>query len=233
MQGDRLMPRSSDSSSALGRLGSALPHEIAGALARGWLDAAGQLVRVASTCSVETLEVGADLAQAMGRAAVEVQAALPSTDEARHLAALVARTGDLGRSTAFLWAESGLKAQERLTRLTRSAWGERPPAAAWLPRALLLAVVAADIYAGYASLRAREQRWSGLVRPTDWALQHDRGRGGENVTIMPWSTRRSDQTAEIVPIQQPASHRPGVGQRTCRRHCHDRFIVSRLRHEPC
>jgi hypothetical protein len=212
------MPRSSDSSSALGRLGSALPHEIAGALARGWLDAAGQLVRVASTCSVETLEVGADLAQAMGRAAVEVQAALPSTDEARHLAALVARTGDLGRSTAFLWAESGLKAQERLTRLTRSAWGEWPPAAAWLPRVLLLAV---------------EQRWSGLVRPTDWALQHDRGRGGENVTIMPWSTRRSDQTAEIVPIQQPASHRPGVGQRTCRRHCHDRFIVSRLRHEPC
>jgi predicted unusual protein kinase regulating ubiquinone biosynthesis (AarF/ABC1/UbiB family) len=173
------MTGAGNSSPALGKLGAALRHEATGGLPGGWLGAAlgaaGPLVRAAGSCATETLGVGADLARAMGCAAEEVQAALPSADEARHLAALVARTGDLGRSTACLWAESGLKAQERLTRLTRSAWGERPPAAAWLPRALLLAAVAADIYAGYASLRARQRRWSDLIRPRDWELQHARG----------------------------------------------------------
>ena len=81
--------------------------------------------------------------------------------------------GDLARATVFEWAESGLAAQERLSRLTPI-----PPWAAVstgrYSRALVLTTVATDVYLGYGALRERARWWPGLVRPEDWEREHRR-----------------------------------------------------------
>lgn len=78
-----------------------------------------------------------------------------------------ARMGDLARSNSFLWAEAGLKVQERRSRNTQRGQA--------LSRTLVLGTVAADIFAGYTTLRERARWWPDFVRARDWNLQHQRG----------------------------------------------------------
>jgi len=82
-------------------------------------------------------------------------------------AVFLARLGDLTRSNSFLWMEASLKLQERYSRNTQRGQV--------LLRTLVLGTVAADIFAGYTTLRKRERWWPGLVRARDWNLQHQRG----------------------------------------------------------
>ncbi|CAN5647964.1 hypothetical protein BH24ACT21_BH24ACT21_09770 [soil metagenome] len=89
--------------------------------------------------------------------------------------ALAARTGDLSRAQTFLWAAAGFAAGERLE---RSAPGETVSGfgkAEWLPRAMVIGTVAADLYLGYATLRERSRWAPKLVGEKDWKLQHRRG----------------------------------------------------------
>jgi ubiquinone biosynthesis protein len=82
-------------------------------------------------------------------------------------AVFLARLGDLSRSNSFLWVEAGLKVHERRSRNTQRGQA--------LSRTLVLGTVAADIFAGYTTLRERARWWPGLVRARDWNLQHQRG----------------------------------------------------------
>ena len=85
-----------------------------------------------------------------------------------------ARAGAVVRSNAYLAAEAGLVASERLARSTGDAWGLWSSAMASLPRALTLGTLAADVYQGYADLRARAT-WAGGVGAWEWDLEHRRG----------------------------------------------------------
>jgi predicted unusual protein kinase regulating ubiquinone biosynthesis (AarF/ABC1/UbiB family) len=107
------------------------------------------------------------LDQAARRAIAETRAVLATGREAPSPAVCAARLGDLIRSNAFLLAEAGLKTQERCCRVANAGVA--------LSRTLVLATVAADIFAGYISLRERARWWPSLVRPQDWDLQHQRG----------------------------------------------------------
>ena len=91
-----------------------------------------------------------DVAWALQHALEQTQSALESAVERPHPTALVANIADLARANAFLRLETGLKAPARLSRLIPAAGLDQPPAVVWLPRALVLAAVAADIYTGYA-----------------------------------------------------------------------------------
>ena len=89
--------------------------------------------------------------------------------------ALGARAADLARAQTFLWAAAGFAAGERLG---RAAPGEVPygfGTAEWLPRAMVIGTVAADLYLGYTILRERSRRTPRLVEEKDWELQHQRG----------------------------------------------------------
>ncbi len=86
-----------------------------------------------------------------------------------------ARTADLARAQTFLWAAAGFAAGERLG---RAAPGEVPygfGTAEWLPRAMVIGTVAADLYLGYTIPRERSRRTPRLVGEKDWELQHRRG----------------------------------------------------------
>ena len=116
----------------------------------------------------------ADLGRQVERALADVGAALAAETEPVPQALLMVRIGDVVRSSLFLSLEAALQVQERLVR-TGAAPAVWPPAARWLPRALVITSVAADLYAGYVALRSRAARAPKLVRPRDWQLQHQRG----------------------------------------------------------
>ena len=97
------------------------------------------------------------------------------TTEGTSVPALGARAADLARAQTFLWAAAGFAAGERLG---RAAPGEVPygfGTAEWLPRAMVIGTVAADLYLGYTTLRERSRWAPKLVGEKDWELQHRRG----------------------------------------------------------
>jgi predicted unusual protein kinase regulating ubiquinone biosynthesis (AarF/ABC1/UbiB family) len=117
----------------------------------------------------------AEVARRVERTFADISAALTTEDEPPPPGLLLARTGDLVRSSFFLSLETALQAQERIARfnaLVPSLW---PQTGRWLPRALVLTSVAADLYLGYIMLRNRARCSPKLVRPRDWQLQHARG----------------------------------------------------------
>ncbi|MGB3680956.1 MAG: AarF/UbiB family protein [Rubrobacteraceae bacterium] len=97
----------------------------------------------------------------------------------------------LARSRAFLLAEGGLAAGERLrSGLSSSAPNgegspELPRTLPWalpraIPRALLIGTVASDLYLGYAALRKKHERSPAQPGPDaslDWDREHRRGAG--------------------------------------------------------
>ena len=100
----------------------------------GWIsvsvDVNERLARVARVWIDESLGVQRDLVQTLNRMAEDTQRTLALDDDpAGNPLAFAARSGDLWRSTAFLWIEALLKAQERLARVAQTAFGE-PQAAA-------------------------------------------------------------------------------------------------------
>ena len=88
--------------------------------------------------------------------------------------ALGAWTADLARAQTFLWAAAGFAAGERLGRAAPGE-GYGFGTAEWLPRAMVIGTVAADLYLGYTILRERSRRTPRLVGEKDWELQHRRG----------------------------------------------------------
>lgn len=106
----------------------------------------------------------------------------------------LARLTDLTRSNAFLWAQVGLRVQERSTRKLHVSRG--------MSRSLVLAAIAADIFAGYTTLRERTRWLPSLVKPRDWQLQHQRSAnrvletasslGGALIKACQFASTRSD-----------------------------------------
>ena len=88
---------------------------------------------------------------------------------------LTVRAVDLARSQAFLWSAAGFAAGERLGRTAPGEGTSGFGAAEWLPRAMVIGTVAADLYLGYATLRERSRWTPKLVGEKDWELQHQRG----------------------------------------------------------
>lgn len=115
-----------------------------------------------------------DLARQVERALVDIGEALAREPEPLSPALFATRVGDVVRSNLFLSLEAALTIQERLVRsgAVPTVW---PAAVRWLPRALVITSVAADLYAGYYTLRSRAARAPALVRSRDWQLQHERG----------------------------------------------------------
>ncbi|MDP8939223.1 MAG: AarF/UbiB family protein [Actinomycetota bacterium] len=143
-------------------------YALATSMYRDWLDA--------SLAANERWTRGAFEAQKilLGAARRSSEDAREST-RAENLSgpALAARARDLSRAQAFLWAAAGFAAGERLGRV---APGEGPGfGAEWLPRAMVIGTVAADLYLGYATLRERLRWTPKLVGEKDWELQHRRG----------------------------------------------------------
>ncbi len=101
------------------------------------------------------------------RAIEETWDTITPKNDAPSPAVFLARLGDVTRSNSFLWVEAGLQIQERYSRSTQL--GQT------FSRTLVLGTVAADIFAGYTTLRERARWWPGLVRARDWNLQHQRG----------------------------------------------------------
>jgi predicted unusual protein kinase regulating ubiquinone biosynthesis (AarF/ABC1/UbiB family) len=134
-----------------------------------------RIMRSTLTSADEIAGFWKDLARAAGRTVEETQALLTDREGRTDLTASLARLGDAARSQGFLWAGVGLTAQERSSRVARSALDPLRVPLQWAPRALVLVGVAADVYSGYAVLRDRQKRWAGLVGPRDWELQHRRG----------------------------------------------------------
>jgi hypothetical protein len=115
------------------------------------------------------------LARAVRRSAEETRAVLDAAHAAGGTPDLanLARLTDLSRARWFLWAGAGLTAAE-ISGRGIGAFSGAFPAAYW-PRTLVLATVAADLYLGYAALRERWRRFPGLAAEEDWRLQHRRG----------------------------------------------------------
>lgn len=154
-------------------------YAAAAAWSRGWLDASlgddGRLARVARAWGDGTLGVERILAQAARRSGQDLWAVLEGADATPTPAVFLSRVGDLARAQAFLWAEAGLTAQERVSRAARVPASQAGTGPAWLARALVLGTVASDLWVGYATLRERARRRPDLVGPVDWELQHRRG----------------------------------------------------------
>ena len=88
---------------------------------------------------------------------------------------------EMARSRAFLLAESGLAAGERLrislssgtpVKSSRSLPQALPRA---LPRALLIGAVASDLYLGYDALRKKRERTRNPIEEENWEREHRRG----------------------------------------------------------
>jgi ubiquinone biosynthesis protein len=117
----------------------------------------------------------AEVARRVERSFADISTALTTEDESLPPALLLARTGDLVRSSFFVSLETALQAQERIARIDGVVPRLWPQPGRWLPRALVLTSVAADLYLGYVMLRNRARLAPRLVRPRDWELQHTRG----------------------------------------------------------
>ena len=95
----------------------------------GWVDASfnanERFARVARVWLDETLGAQQDVATAIRRAFTEARdVAAPAEGEQTEPFALFNRAGDLARSNYFIWTETGLKAQERFTRIAQTAFEE-------------------------------------------------------------------------------------------------------------
>ncbi|MGB3681287.1 MAG: hypothetical protein WA990_02255, partial [Rubrobacteraceae bacterium] len=137
---------------------------------RGWLDAALD--------SNERLARGAFEAQkimlgAARRSSEDLRAAMSVENTSG--STFAARAGDLSRAQTFLWAAAGFAAGERLGRGAPGEGTSGFAAAEWLPRAMVIGTVAADLYLGYATLRERSKWVPKLIGEQDWELQHRRG----------------------------------------------------------
>ncbi|MBV9281928.1 MAG: hypothetical protein JOZ41_17755 [Chloroflexi bacterium] len=171
-----------------------------------------QAVRSSQVWNDEARALWRDVAQTLGRSAEEAGAAF-GDDETRDLRTSVARLGDLMRSQAFLWTELGLKAQERSSRVGRIFLEPVRVPLEWMPRALVMASAAGDIYAGYTLLRDRAKRWPSLERPRDWELQHRRGATHvlDTITSLGGVLIKAGQFASVRPdlLPRPYIEQPG------------------------
>ena len=132
-------------------------------------------MRFGTTCWAGGRSLRDDVGWALQQALEETRSALEAVTERPDPAAVLASIADLTRSNAFLWLETGLKAPARLSPRLPGAGLEQPPAAVWLPRALVLATVATDIYTGYAALAERGKWCPSLGGPRELERQHRRG----------------------------------------------------------
>src|ERR687890_680523 len=190
---------------------SRLYAEAAKNLSRSWLGAC-PTVFAANRRLADAAQVWGD--EARVAAEVLTRAARRSVEEARDTfgaaggapnVASLARFGDLVRAQTLLWTAANLSAAERLGRAA-SAGGEALPgfppgfselaASAPSPRVFVLGVVAMDLWAGYAALRARARLMPGLVLEEDWELQH-------RVPPQPWTVIEGAVAREIgCPIRE-------------------------------
>ena len=144
-------------------------YAMATGMYRGWIDASLAANERWTRGAFEAREILLGAARRSGEDAREVLAT-----EKLSGPAFAARSGDFSRAQAFLWAAAGFAAGERLS---REMPGETTGfgAAEWLPRAMVIGTVAADLYLGYATLRERSRWAPKLVGEKDWELQHRRG----------------------------------------------------------
>ena len=142
----------------------------AGGTYRGWLEAFLDANERWTRGAFEAQKILLGAARRSGEDAGEAL-----TAEDASVSALGARATDLARAQTFLWAAAGFAAGERLG---RARPGEVPygfGTAEWLPRAMVIGTVAADLYLGYTTLRERSRWTPKLVGEKDWELQHRRG----------------------------------------------------------
>src|SRR5436190_2197808 len=116
-----------------------------------WLAESRRMARVATAWSNETLEAQRVMAAAVADAIVETEmtltAAAPQTP-----VTLLARLGETARATAFGCADAAVMAQGRLGRIMRDEGVLPVVGPAWLPRAVVLVTVAADLLTAYTAL---------------------------------------------------------------------------------
>src|SRR5919199_2731360 len=139
-----------------------------------WLTESRRLARVAMAWSNETLEAQRAIAATVADALVGTEMALTAAAPQPPMT-LLARLGETARATAFGCAEAGAMAQERLGRIMRDegVWPAVGPT--WLPRAVVLVTVAADLLTAYTALEERARWSSGLVTPAERSALHRRG----------------------------------------------------------
>ncbi len=124
---------------------------------------------------VEALRASGEVfSRAARRSGEEAQAVFEAITGGGSLGAtLPVRLADLYRAQAFLWTGAGFAAGEAIG---RAVPGFSPAVRGVLSqRALVLGVIAADLWTGYAALRERARWFPWLVRDEDWSLQHRRG----------------------------------------------------------
>ena len=95
----------------------------------GWVDASlaaqQRAAKVARTWIDEALGAQQDLVEAAKKALADAQNAFtPQQEETPTPLSLINRAGELARTNYALWAETGLKAQERFTRVAQLAFEE-------------------------------------------------------------------------------------------------------------
>ena len=95
----------------------------------GWIDASlnanERFARLARVWIDETLGAQQDLAAALRRAFAEAQdVATPAEGEQTAPFTFLSRAGDVARSNYYIWSETGLKAQERFSRVAQTAFQE-------------------------------------------------------------------------------------------------------------
>jgi hypothetical protein len=94
----------------------------------GWVDASldanERIARVARVWIDETLGAQQDIAAAIRRAITEAQEAAAPAEGEQAPIAFLSRAGDIARNNYFIWTETGLKAQERFTRVAQTAFEE-------------------------------------------------------------------------------------------------------------
>src|SRR5919197_2640941 len=139
-----------------------------------WLAESRRMARVATAWSNETLEAQRAIAAMVAHAIAETEMAL--TEEApQNPVTLLARLGETARATALGCAEASVMAQERLGRIMRDDGVLPAVGPAWLPRAVVLATVAADLLTAYTALEGRMRWWSGPATPAERSAVHRRG----------------------------------------------------------
>jgi predicted unusual protein kinase regulating ubiquinone biosynthesis (AarF/ABC1/UbiB family) len=139
-----------------------------------WLAQSGRMARLATAWSNEALGAQRAIAVTMADAIVETEMALAAA-AAQPPVSLLARLGETARATAFGCAEAGVMAQERLGRVMRDEGVLPAVGPAWLPRAVVLVTVAADLLTAYTALEERARWWPSLATPADRSALHQRG----------------------------------------------------------
>lgn len=143
--------------------------------------------RVARTVIEETLGAQGLLMQTVAQTIQETRDALAMQSQSarRNPSALLARLGDVARSTFFLWTETVFSVQEKAGRAAQGDGG----GSSLLPnllrgqRALVMATVTTDLFLAYITLRERARWIPQSVGPEDWQLQHRRGAARVRDTI--------------------------------------------------